>query len=173
MSNLRERALAGAALLDEKCPEWWRHDSLQKRASKLQMQFADTDLLGLLYGCSVAGYAALYDEDEDSLEKNLEYGFACERKSDYKELNQIWVELILLRQVQDHLDPSGAKALAIGPDSVGVQGDGRVHEPCVFVSFPSSMTMEEIGEASTRIVNSVRGITRVLMDVPTNAKAAE
>ena len=166
MSNLRERALAGAALLDEKCPEWWQRIPNPRR---LMMQFDDTDVLGFVFGCTIAGYVELDKE----FTEGPEYGFSCERRADYNELNKIWVELILLRQVQDHLDPCGAKALSLGPDSVGSQGDARAYEPCVFVSFPPSMTMEEIGEVSTRIVNSVRGITRVRMDVPTNAKAAE
>lgn len=71
----------------------------------------------------------------------------------------------LLEQVNRLLRPYGCRATEMGPQSVGVQGDSRVHLPSIYVRFRDGMTMEEIAQVSTRITNEVKGISRVLMEI--------
>ena len=71
----------------------------------------------------------------------------------------------LLAQVNAVLKETGCVATDLGPNSVGVQGDGRVYDPVVFVTFAEGMNWVRIGEISNMITNQVPGITRVLMNV--------
>ena len=71
----------------------------------------------------------------------------------------------LLSKVNALLEPLECKATDLGPNSVGVQGDARFYGPCVFVNFPSEMDWEKIAEISTRIVNEVPGISRVMRNL--------
>ncbi len=72
----------------------------------------------------------------------------------------------LLQKVQTILDPYGAQATGLGPNSVGVQGDARVYETSIYVSFPVELSIEQIAEASTKVIDHVKGISRVLMNIP-------
>jgi len=68
----------------------------------------------------------------------------------------------LLAEVNEVAAPFDCVTTELGPKSVGVQGDGRVFWPCVYVACPSHMSLEEIGAVSTKITNEVRGISKVL-----------
>lgn len=75
------------------------------------------------------------------------------------------VESDLLEKINAVLQEHGVHATDLGPDSVAVMGDARFYGPCVFVSFPTEFSMEQIGRISTRLINEVPGVSRVLMEV--------
>lgn len=77
----------------------------------------------------------------------------------------------LLEQVNKLIEPYGCRALDLGEKSVGVQGDGRVHGPSVFIEGPPGMSSEEMGKIATEIINKVKGLTRVLWDITTFAQS--
>jgi hypothetical protein len=73
-----------------------------------------------------------------------------------------------LRKINKVLASHGCVATGFGPNSVGVQGDSRVHGPSVFITSPGST--EKAGEAATRLINDTPRhlrLTRVLMEIPT------
>ncbi len=70
-----------------------------------------------------------------------------------------------LQQVNNVVQPFGCVATDLGPDAVAVKGDGREVGPSVLVTFPSEMSMKEIGKISTKITNEVPHICRVLMNL--------
>ena len=63
--------------------------------------------------------------------------------------------------------PLGCVATELGPNSVGVMGDGRAYGASVYISFPADATPDFRTTISTKIINKVRGITRVLMNIET------
>ena len=74
----------------------------------------------------------------------------------------------LLAQVNDVLQGSGYVATHIGPSTVGVQGDARAYGPSVIVDIgfnDAPPNWEHVGKYATEIVNQVRGVTRVLVDI--------
>ncbi len=71
----------------------------------------------------------------------------------------------LLAKANTVLKDTGCVATDLGPDSVGVQGDARFVGPCVYVDFPPDMDWDQIGKISTRIVNEVPGISRVMKNI--------
>jgi GMP synthase PP-ATPase subunit len=73
----------------------------------------------------------------------------------------------ILEEVRAIIKPYGCEATGLGPDSVGVQGDGRIVGPVVYVTFPPKMSMDEVSRISTDIINRVKGLTRVMMNIPT------
>lgn len=77
-------------------------------------------------------------------------------------------EAELLAKVNKSLEGSGCIATGLGPYAVGVQGDYRVYWPSVFVTFPKDISKEKLTEISNKITNEVRGISRVLMNIPTS-----
>lgn len=68
----------------------------------------------------------------------------------------------LIDQVNALIEPLGCIATGIGPKAIGVLGDARSVGIAVCVKFSTDANPVEI---STLIVNRVRGITRVLMDI--------
>ena len=72
----------------------------------------------------------------------------------------------LVQEVNQLIEPYGCKVTSITADAVGVMGDSRVYAPGVTISIPKDMTMERIGQISTEIINKVKGISRVLFDIP-------
>lgn len=77
-------------------------------------------------------------------------------------------ELALLNQVDTLIRPLGCRAVDLGPPAVGVMGDARAYLRSVVVRVPPNATPEEIGVISTRITDRVRGVARVLMQIPTS-----
>ena len=74
----------------------------------------------------------------------------------------------LLEKVNGVLEGSGFVATAVGPDSVGVQGDARVYQPSVIIDIgfnDKPPDWEQVGKYATEIVNKVRGVSRVLADI--------
>jgi GMP synthase PP-ATPase subunit len=71
----------------------------------------------------------------------------------------------LLAKVNAAIKPFGCIATELGPDSVGVQGDGRVYCPTVFVKFPLGISIEQVALISNKVTNEVPGISRVLMEI--------
>lgn len=72
----------------------------------------------------------------------------------------------ILREVNDLIEPLGCIATGLGPNAVGTKGDRRFVGPSVYVRFKEGMNLNEIGEISTRITNNVRGVSRVLAEIP-------
>jgi GMP synthase PP-ATPase subunit len=71
----------------------------------------------------------------------------------------------LLAKVNEVVKPFGCETTELGPDSVGVQGDYRVHCPSVYVRFPKGITMAEAAVISNKVTNEVPGISRVMMEI--------
>lgn len=63
------------------------------------------------------------------------------------------------------LSEVGGEAVCLGPDSVGVQGDARFIGPCMIIRLPPNLPHEEIGRISTKIINEIKGVSRVLLDI--------
>jgi hypothetical protein len=80
-----------------------------------------------------------------------------------------YVEKRIIEQVNVVAQPHGCIATGIGPAAVNVVGDARAYSPCVYVSFPSGLSWDQIGQISTEITNRVR-VSRVLMEIMSVAK---
>lgn len=72
----------------------------------------------------------------------------------------------LVAQVEAMLAYTGAEVIGLGPDSVAVMGDSRFYGPSIVIKFPPGTTNEKIAEISTKITNEVKGISRVLIEIP-------
>jgi GMP synthase PP-ATPase subunit len=70
----------------------------------------------------------------------------------------------LIEQTNKLIQPLGCRVTGPGPESVGVLGDDRSVGIAIIISVPVGVDVIEI---STLIINRVKGITRVLMDIPT------
>ncbi len=74
-------------------------------------------------------------------------------------------EQALIQKVNDLINPSGCAVTGLGPLTVGNQGDARVYEPSVTISVPPEYTETQKSDIAISIVNSVKGIARVLIDI--------
>lgn len=68
----------------------------------------------------------------------------------------------LIQEVNDLINPLGCTVTGLGPTAVGVLGDARSVGVAIVIRCGENTNMVEI---STLIINRVRGITRVLMDL--------
>lgn len=98
----------------------------------------------------------LWGADQKALKLGSRWVLNWERKIDADS------EEALLAKINAILAPLGCSAAELGPNSVGVQGDGRVYWPCVYVAVPETMTLEEIADISNKITNEVPGTSKVL-----------
>lgn len=71
----------------------------------------------------------------------------------------------VLARINELIESRGCRAIALGPDAVGVQGDARVSGPCVFVRFPDDAPTDLVHEVSTEITNKIPEVTRVLREI--------
>lgn len=69
------------------------------------------------------------------------------------------------RKIISILNQYDCEFIDFGPDSVGVKGDARVVGPVVYIHIPTNMDTETQAEVATTLINKVRGITRVLVDI--------
>lgn len=71
----------------------------------------------------------------------------------------------LAARVNEVIAPYGCAVTGFGPEAVGVMGDARRVGTSVLISVPPGTSPEVVREISTEIINKVRGIARVLMDI--------
>lgn len=69
-------------------------------------------------------------------------------------------------EVQKLIESFGCRVTGIGPEAVGVMGDARAVGISLTVSFPRDISGPEVMRISNKITNEVRGVTRVLRDIP-------
>jgi hypothetical protein len=62
--------------------------------------------------------------------------------------------------------PLGCEVTGTGPDAVGSQGDDRSVALSITITIPATMNVMRAMEISSLITNRVRGIGRVLIDIP-------
>ena len=72
----------------------------------------------------------------------------------------------IVARVQELVGPFGCQVSGVGPESVAVMGDARAVGISLTVRFPKGTAHQEIARISNKITNEVRGVTRVLMDIP-------
>lgn len=70
-------------------------------------------------------------------------------------------ETAIIKQVNDLIAPFG-RVTALGPDTVGVLGDARYVGMAIGIRFVEDAKAAEL---STGIINRVRGIARVMVDI--------
>lgn len=71
----------------------------------------------------------------------------------------------IVRQAKKVLSGYDAKVTLLGPDAVGVMGDGRTYGPTIAVQFPRGTSTTEANRIAIAVINRVPGITRVMMDI--------
>ena len=71
-------------------------------------------------------------------------------------------ELALIAKTNEYINPEGI-VTALGPNAIGVLGDARSVGVAVIVRYD---TIDEAMMDSNTITNRVKGITRVLMEIP-------
>ena len=71
----------------------------------------------------------------------------------------------LLTSVNAVIAQYGCVAWGLGPDAVGVMGDGRAVGASVVVRYPPNPTHDLKAAVATSIINQVRGVARVLEDL--------
>jgi hypothetical protein len=90
MSTIAERVAAGAALLDQRDPDWWR----AIRPADLDIGSCCSCVLGQLFGDYDVGMAEVgITEDEDA-----DLGFNIYRPTDIAALNAEWKRVITERR---------------------------------------------------------------------------
>ena len=166
MRDLKACALRGVVLLSEKKPGWFKEVSLET----FNMFLFGNCVLGQTYGNYITGCAQL----EITHGEAVLYGFAsAHHQTDYPALTALWAGFITTLQEAERIISSyQGEVLGFGPESVGSQGDGRAFLPALYVQFPPETSMEKIGEAVTDVINRVRGISRVLTDLPVQTDPA-
>ena len=68
----------------------------------------------------------------------------------------------LIQSVNDLISPFGCTVTGLGPKAVGVLGDARSVGVSIIIKFSTDVNPVEM---STLIINKIKGITRVMMDV--------
>ena len=68
----------------------------------------------------------------------------------------------LIQEVNDLINPLGCKVTGLGPRAIGVLCDARSVGVAIVIRCGENVNMVEV---STLIINRVKGITRVLMDL--------
>lgn len=76
----------------------------------------------------------------------------------------------IIREATEVLKESRSTVVELSAPAVAVLGDARFYGPTIIVRFNPRLTMEEIGALATRIVNEVKGLSRVLAEVPHEKK---
>ena len=76
----------------------------------------------------------------------------------------------IIREVNQVLKESRSRVVELSAPAVAVLGDARFYGPTIIVRFNPRLTMEEIGKLATRIINEVKGLSRVLAEVPHEKK---
>ena len=150
----------GARFLDTFVPDWF--DERRIDITALDARLTSKCVMGQLYEDYLAGIEA----HKLSQEEATRLCFSSPRLSVYPSWTEDWRNEVLRRWVDKLIAPRGCEVTGFGPYSVGVQGDARVYLSSIFVSYPTDTTMETVSEISNEITNKVKGITRVLMDIP-------
>jgi hypothetical protein len=83
------------------------------------------------------------------------------RKPRAKKFNK--AEKALIDQTNELIRPLGCEVTGLGPEAVAVMGDARSVGKAIVVTIPDGVDVYMI---SALITNRVRGIARVLLDVP-------
>jgi GMP synthase PP-ATPase subunit len=69
----------------------------------------------------------------------------------------------LIQAVNDLIHPLGCEVTGLGSNAIGVLGDARSVGVAIVIKCRPDV---DVVETSTLIINKVRGITRVMMDIP-------
>lgn len=144
-------------------PQWFETIT---RMDLFSMKMVGECLLGQIFGHYQTGLTKLGIDPKDA----AYFGFASPSLSEYPAMTEMWYEQIharLQKKVEALIVPQGCAFAGFCPLSVGSHGDNRAYLPGVYIRFPHSMSMEERGLIATNIINKVKGITRVLMEIET------
>jgi len=73
----------------------------------------------------------------------------------------------IIKMANELIHPLGCEVTGLGSEAIGVLGDARSVGIAIIVKVAEGL---DVGVMSTMITNRVRGVTRVLMDIPVEIK---
>lgn len=131
---------------------------------KFNMAVDQYCLLGRWFGGFIPGLSSVRVDIKEA----TYYGFSCAHLPEYPFLTEVWRMRIyarLIEKIDALIVPLRCHVTGSIPFSVGNHGDKRVYQPGVLVRFPKDMSTKERGEIATRIINEVKGVTRVMSEL--------
>lgn len=75
-----------------------------------------------------------------------------------------------LAEIDALIGPHGGAAIALASQAVGVMGDARAVGASVLIQVPPHRAAAHHQALASLIINQVRGIARVLLDIPVPAR---